>query len=114
MRRNFSKETCRNSLSARGGSRRRAHASELQEYHWRWKVWADGRRPRCHNFTFAGLRSRATFQRDSRRRTFVCFDTVVLGVKNRDELMQALGAEAAAPLEADRITAIDTLGLSSP
>lgn len=37
--------------------------------------------------------------------------TVVLGVKNRAELGQCLDAEAAGPLEAERIAAIDALGL---
>lgn len=38
-------------------------------------------------------------------------DTVVLGVKNVAELREALAAEAAGPLEAERIAAIDALGL---
>jgi len=38
-------------------------------------------------------------------------DTVVLGVKNRAELQQCLDAEAAGPLEPDRVAAIDKLGL---
>jgi aryl-alcohol dehydrogenase-like predicted oxidoreductase len=38
-------------------------------------------------------------------------DTVVLGVKNRAELGQCLDAEAAGPLEADRVAKIDALGL---
>ena len=38
-------------------------------------------------------------------------DTVVLGVKNRAELQQCLDAEAAGPLEPDRVAAIDGLGL---
>jgi len=38
-------------------------------------------------------------------------DTVVLGVKNTAELREALAAEAAGPLEAERIAAIDGLGL---
>ena len=38
-------------------------------------------------------------------------DTLVLGVKNRDELAEALAAEAAGPLEDDRVFAIDALGL---
>jgi aryl-alcohol dehydrogenase-like predicted oxidoreductase len=38
-------------------------------------------------------------------------DTVVLGVKNREELAQCLDAEAAGPLEPDRVAAIDALGL---
>jgi aryl-alcohol dehydrogenase-like predicted oxidoreductase len=38
-------------------------------------------------------------------------DTVVLGVKNRAELAQCVAAEAAGPLEADRLAAIDALGL---
>jgi aryl-alcohol dehydrogenase-like predicted oxidoreductase len=39
-------------------------------------------------------------------------DTVVLGVKNRAELAQCLGAEAAGPLEAAQVAAIDALGLT--
>ena len=38
-------------------------------------------------------------------------DTLVLGVKNRAELGQCLAAEAAGPLEPDRVAAIDGLGL---
>jgi aryl-alcohol dehydrogenase-like predicted oxidoreductase len=38
-------------------------------------------------------------------------DTVVLGVKNRAELSQCVAAEAAGPLEPDRLAAIDALGL---
>jgi len=38
-------------------------------------------------------------------------DTVVLGVKNRAELQQCLGAEAAGSLEPPQIAAIDALGL---
>jgi aryl-alcohol dehydrogenase-like predicted oxidoreductase len=38
-------------------------------------------------------------------------DTVVLGVKNRAELRQCLAAEAAGPLEPDRLAAIEALGL---
>ena len=38
-------------------------------------------------------------------------DTVVLGVKNRAELGQCVAAEAAGPLEPDRLAAIDALGL---
>ena len=38
-------------------------------------------------------------------------DTVVLGVKNRAELAQCVAAEAAGPLEPDRVAAIDALGL---
>jgi hypothetical protein len=38
-------------------------------------------------------------------------DTVVLGVKNRAELTQCLAAEAASPMSADEIVAIDALGL---
>jgi aryl-alcohol dehydrogenase-like predicted oxidoreductase len=38
-------------------------------------------------------------------------DTVVLGVKNRAELAQCLAAEAAGPLEPDRVAEIDGLGL---
>jgi aryl-alcohol dehydrogenase-like predicted oxidoreductase len=38
-------------------------------------------------------------------------DTLVLGVKNRDELNQALGAEAAGPLSPDQLSQIEQLGL---
>jgi aryl-alcohol dehydrogenase-like predicted oxidoreductase len=38
-------------------------------------------------------------------------ETLVLGVKNRDELRQALAAEAAGPLEPERTAAIEALGL---
>ncbi|MFI4936569.1 MAG: aldo/keto reductase [Caulobacterales bacterium] len=38
-------------------------------------------------------------------------DTVVLGVKNRAELKQCLDAEAAGPLESERVAQIDGLGL---
>jgi len=38
-------------------------------------------------------------------------DTLVLGVKNRAELAQCVDAEAAGPLEPDRVAAIDALGL---
>ena len=38
-------------------------------------------------------------------------DTLVLGVKNRAELQQALDAEAAGPLDSAQIAAIDSLGL---
>ena len=38
-------------------------------------------------------------------------DTLVLGVKNRDELNQALAAEAAGPLSAGQLAEIETLGL---
>jgi aryl-alcohol dehydrogenase-like predicted oxidoreductase len=38
-------------------------------------------------------------------------DTLVLGVKNRAELAQCLAAEAAGPLEPDRVAAIDGMGL---
>ncbi|WP_304177980.1 aldo/keto reductase [Phenylobacterium aquaticum] len=38
-------------------------------------------------------------------------DTLVLGVKNRDELAQALAAEAAGPLPADQLHEIEQLGL---
>lgn len=38
-------------------------------------------------------------------------ETLVLGVKNRDELADILAAEAAGPLEPDRVAAIDDLGL---
>jgi len=40
-------------------------------------------------------------------------DTLVLGVKNRAELRQCLAAEAAGPLEPDRLAAIEGLGLRS-
>lgn len=40
------------------------------------------------------------------------YDTIVLGVKNRAELTQCLAAEAAGPLDAGRIAAIDALGLA--
>jgi aryl-alcohol dehydrogenase-like predicted oxidoreductase len=39
-------------------------------------------------------------------------DTVVLGVKNRRELEDALAAERAGPLGADQVAAIDALGLA--
>jgi aryl-alcohol dehydrogenase-like predicted oxidoreductase len=39
-------------------------------------------------------------------------DTVVLGVKNRAELDQALDAEAAGPLSQTEMTEIDRLGLA--
>ena len=39
-------------------------------------------------------------------------DTVVLGVKNRAELAQCIAAEAAGPLDAAQIAAIDGLGLA--
>lgn len=39
-------------------------------------------------------------------------DTVVLGVKNRAELAMCLAAEAAAPMEPDRMAAIDALALA--
>jgi aryl-alcohol dehydrogenase-like predicted oxidoreductase len=39
-------------------------------------------------------------------------DTVVLGVKNRAELNQALDAEAAGPLGSDEVAEIDRLGLA--
>ena len=39
-------------------------------------------------------------------------DTVVLGVKNRAELSMCLDAEAAGPLDAEQMTAIDELGLA--
>lgn len=39
------------------------------------------------------------------------FDTVVLGVKNRAELAQCLAADAAGPMDAGRMAAIDALGL---
>jgi len=39
-------------------------------------------------------------------------DTVVLGVKNRDELAQCLAAEAAGPLDPAQMAAIDGLGLA--
>jgi aryl-alcohol dehydrogenase-like predicted oxidoreductase len=38
-------------------------------------------------------------------------DTLVLGVKNRAELAQCVAAEAAGPLEPDRLAAIEALGL---
>jgi aryl-alcohol dehydrogenase-like predicted oxidoreductase len=38
-------------------------------------------------------------------------DTVILGVKNRDELREIVAAEAAGPLEAEQVAAIDALGL---
>lgn len=38
-------------------------------------------------------------------------DTLVLGVKNREELQQALQAELQGPLEAEQVTAIEALGL---
>jgi aryl-alcohol dehydrogenase-like predicted oxidoreductase len=41
-------------------------------------------------------------------------DSLILGVKNRDELRQCLDAEAAGALEPDRIAAIDALGLAAP
>ena len=41
-------------------------------------------------------------------------DTLVLGVKNREELRQALDAEAAGPLEPDRVAAIEALRLRPP
>ena len=40
-------------------------------------------------------------------------DTVVLGVKNRDELRQCLDAEAAGPLDPAQLSAIDELKLSA-
>jgi len=40
-------------------------------------------------------------------------DTLVLGVKNRAELRQCLAAEAAGPLEPERVAAIEELGLRS-
>ena len=40
-------------------------------------------------------------------------DTLVLGVKNRAELRQCLAAEAAGPLEPERLAAIEELGLRS-
>jgi aryl-alcohol dehydrogenase-like predicted oxidoreductase len=39
-------------------------------------------------------------------------DTVVLGVKNRIELAQCLGAEAAGPLDREQLRRIDELGLA--
>jgi len=39
-------------------------------------------------------------------------DTVVLGVKNREELAQCLASEAAGPLEPAQVAAIDALGLA--
>lgn len=41
-------------------------------------------------------------------------ETLVLGVKNRDELREALDAERAGPLEVDRVAAVDALGLRRP
>lgn len=41
-------------------------------------------------------------------------DTLVLGVKNREELAAALAAEAAGPLDPERVAAIDALGLRRP
>jgi aryl-alcohol dehydrogenase-like predicted oxidoreductase len=41
-------------------------------------------------------------------------DTVVLGVKNRAELKMCLDAEAAGPLDAEQLAAIDGLGLAAP
>ncbi|MGH6910140.1 MAG: aldo/keto reductase, partial [Phenylobacterium sp.] len=41
------------------------------------------------------------------------FDTLVLGVKNRAELDQCLAAEAAGPLEAGQMAAVDALGLAT-
>lgn len=41
------------------------------------------------------------------------FDTIVLGVKSRAELAQCLAAEAAGPMSADRMAAIDALGLTA-
>jgi hypothetical protein len=38
-------------------------------------------------------------------------DTLVLGVKDRNELRAALDAEAAGPLDAGEVAAIDELGL---
>lgn len=38
-------------------------------------------------------------------------DTLVLGVKNREELRQCLDAEAAGPLSPEEMAAIDSLGL---
>ena len=38
-------------------------------------------------------------------------DTLVLGVKNREELRQCLAAEAAGPLSPEEMAAIDSLGL---
>lgn len=40
------------------------------------------------------------------------YDTIVLGVKNRAELAQCLAAEAAGPMDASRVAAIDALGLA--
>jgi hypothetical protein len=40
-------------------------------------------------------------------------DTVVLGVKNREELAECLAAEAAGPLEPALMARIDSLGLRS-
>lgn len=41
-------------------------------------------------------------------------ETLVLGVKNRAELEDALSAEAEGPLEAEQVAAIDALGLRAP
>lgn len=41
-------------------------------------------------------------------------DTVVLGVKNRQELSQCVAAEAGGPLEATQMAEIDRLGLAKP
>ena len=41
-------------------------------------------------------------------------DTLVIGVKNRQELRQCLAAEAAGPLPPELTTRIDALGLSEP
>jgi aryl-alcohol dehydrogenase-like predicted oxidoreductase len=38
-------------------------------------------------------------------------ETLVLGVKNRDELSDALEAERAGPLESEQLAAIEELGL---
>jgi hypothetical protein len=40
-------------------------------------------------------------------------DTVVLGVKSRAELAMCVAAEAAAPMEPERMAAIDALGLAA-
>ncbi|QUD87393.1 aldo/keto reductase [Phenylobacterium montanum] len=41
-------------------------------------------------------------------------DTLILGVKNREELRQCLEAERLGPLSAEEVAAVDALGLSAP
>lgn len=41
-------------------------------------------------------------------------DTLIIGVKNRDELRQCLEAERLGPLSPDEVASIDALGLSAP